>query len=244
MTGFAGRLVQSRHRPAALGAGPLGGQHLQAVVDLVVDPELGSGVGDVLLDRRAVGEDLHVHPRTELEPEGVHVGVRTDTGIAEQVPRAADPLAPLEHGDGLVRQRGLQVTRRADTGQARADDQDVEVWCGHGIRMGEGAMPSIDRFRHTFVISRHQGGGRYGQPDPGHHPVGVRRAGRRTRWGPASFSASASGSRRVSRTRRTRSSPSMRTCACWRPAPKTWVARTSDFACRAGRVWTSSDPSP
>ena len=34
----------------------------------------------------------------------------------------------------------------------------------------------------------------------------------------------------------------MPTCACWRPAPTTWVVRTSDFACRAGRACISSGP--
>ena len=81
----------------------------------------------------AVGEDFHILPRTELEAEGVHVGVRTDAGIAEQVPGAAQPLASLQHGDGLVRQRGLQVAGRADAGQAGTDDQDVEMWCVHGF---------------------------------------------------------------------------------------------------------------
>ena len=32
--------------------------------------------------------------------------------------------------------------------------------------------------------------------------------------------------------------------ACWRPAPRSWVVRTSGFASRIGRAWTSSDPSP
>ena len=60
--------------------------------------------------------------------------------------------------------------------------------------------------------------------------------------GDPSCSCRASGFRRASKIRRTRSSPSMRTCACWRPAPTTWVVRTSDFVCRTGRACIPSGP--
>ena len=53
-----------------------------------------------------------------------------------------------------------------------------------------------------------------------------------------SVSCRASASRRVSKTRRTRSSPSMRTCACWRPAPTT--CGCPDFGLRLSR-WQGLD---
>ena len=131
--GVLGGVVLSGHRPTTFDAGPLGRQHGEAVVDFVVDSEFGCGVGDVLLDRRAVGKHFDVQPGAELESEGVHVGVRSDAGIAEQVPGATHSLAPLEHGDSQLGQLGLEVTRRADARQAGSDDQDVEVLCIHGF---------------------------------------------------------------------------------------------------------------
>ena len=70
-------------------------------------------------------------PRPELVAEGEHVGVGADAGVAEQVPGAAEPLAALQHRDGLVRELGGQLAGRADAGQAGADDQDVEMLCVH-----------------------------------------------------------------------------------------------------------------
>jgi hypothetical protein len=104
-------------------------------VDLFVDTVLSSGVGDVLADRGTVGKDFYVLPRAELETEGEHVGVRTDTWITEQVPRAAEPLATLQYGDGLVGKLCRHMTGSTDTGQAGADDQDVEMLCGHGLSL-------------------------------------------------------------------------------------------------------------
>ena len=89
----------------------------------------------------AVGEHLQLVPRPELVAEGEHVGVGPDAGVAEQVPGAAEPLASLQHRDGLVRELGRHLAGRADAGQAGADDQDVEMLCVHGIEAWPPATP-------------------------------------------------------------------------------------------------------
>ena len=98
-------------------------------------PEADVGAEVVLLDGLAqVGQDLVgarnrvvARPGLELVAEGVEVGVGADAGVAEEVPGAPDGVATLEDREGLLRQAGLQVIRRADPGDAGADDQDVEV---------------------------------------------------------------------------------------------------------------------
>src|SRR3712207_8118947 len=42
---------------------------------------------------RTVGDALRAGPRLERVAERVHVGVRADPGVPEQVPRAADDVA-------------------------------------------------------------------------------------------------------------------------------------------------------
>ena len=83
-------------------------------MDLLVNAVLGGGVGDVLADRRAVGEHLQLLPRPELVSEAVHVGVGTDAGVAEQVPGATEALAALQHRDGLVWVLGAHLAGGAD----------------------------------------------------------------------------------------------------------------------------------
>ena len=60
-------------------------------------------------------------------------------------------------GDGLVRELGLHLASRADTGQAGADDQGVEVLC-HGIEDGRARSTSevLTKPDTFFIISRHR----------------------------------------------------------------------------------------
>src|SRR6185436_20895032 len=67
--------------------------------DLVVEPDVTLHAvvarrgADVLADRGSVGDRLALLPRAEVVAERVHVGVRADARIAEQVPRAPDGVA-------------------------------------------------------------------------------------------------------------------------------------------------------
>ena len=82
--------------PRGVLARPLGAPHAVPEADVAVDAELGHGLPQVGEDRRAVGDRLGRRPRLEPVAEGVHVAVRAHARIAEEVPRAADVVAPLE----------------------------------------------------------------------------------------------------------------------------------------------------
>ena len=95
--------------------------------DLLTDPELVDRFVQVVEDRRAVGDRLRVAPRLELEAQRVHIAVGADTGIAEKVPGATECRPSLEDRELAVGAHGLQVVGRRNTGDAGADDDDVEV---------------------------------------------------------------------------------------------------------------------
>ena len=75
----------------------------------------------------AVGDRLVGRPRPEPVAERVHVGVRADARVAEQVPGPAEVVARLEDRVAPPGLRVLQVPGGADAGEAGADDQDVDV---------------------------------------------------------------------------------------------------------------------
>ena len=115
------------HRPARVGRRPLGVHHPVVEADPAVDAPIARRVTDVLEDRRPVGDGLGVLPRPKRIPQGVHVGVRADPRVAEQVPGAADGLARLQDRVALPRAVGLEVMAGADPGQAGAHDQHFDV---------------------------------------------------------------------------------------------------------------------
>jgi hypothetical protein len=115
------------HGPPAGGARPLGAHDAVAGADILHDPVTLRRVGDVVQDRLAIGDRLGVLPRLERIAQRVHVGVRPHARIAEQVPGAADPLTRLQDDVALIRAAALQMTGGADTRQAGADHQHIEV---------------------------------------------------------------------------------------------------------------------
>src|SRR5437773_397118 len=98
--------------------------------DLLVDPVLAGGLAHVVEDRGTVGDRLRVFPGTKRVPQRVHVRVRADARIPEQVPRAADAAACLEDRVRLAGAAGLQVPAGADAGQAGPDDEYVDALGG------------------------------------------------------------------------------------------------------------------
>ena len=112
-------------RPPRIGGRPGRGEHADAEADVPIDPERGGGVGDIVADRLAPCDRLLARPGSEREAERVHVRVRSDPGIAEQVPGAADRVARLEDRIGLSRALRLHPVGRIDTRQPGTDDQDV-----------------------------------------------------------------------------------------------------------------------
>src|SRR5207253_6940494 len=79
-------------RPASLLAGPLCAHDAMPEADLLLHAVLARGVAHVLEDRGPVGDRLGVAPGAKDVAQRVHVRVRADAGVAEQVPGAADAV--------------------------------------------------------------------------------------------------------------------------------------------------------
>ena len=91
---------------------------LYEVITLLSQSVLGDGLVQVAEDLVRVGDGVVGRPRLVLEAEGVHVGVRPDSRVAEQVPRAADGVAAVDDGVTLARRLGDQIVPEADAGDA------------------------------------------------------------------------------------------------------------------------------
>jgi len=94
-----------------------------AEANVLVDAELGSGVAQVLEDRRSVGDRLGGGPRLEAVAEGVHVAVRAHARVAEQIPGAAQVIAAFEDQIGPIRAQASASVAGADAGDARTHHQ-------------------------------------------------------------------------------------------------------------------------
>ena len=107
-----------------------------AEADVPVDAVLGDGLAQVGQDRRPVGDRLVGGPRLEAVAERVHVAVGAHARVAEQVPRAADVVAPLEDHVRPVGALTSQVVGGADAGDPGADDDDIKVFSVEVFRRG------------------------------------------------------------------------------------------------------------
>lgn len=122
--------------PQRLAGAPVGGEDLAAEADVRRDAALAHDALEVSADRVAIGDRLVAVPRLEAEAERVHVAVGADAGVAEQVPCAADPLAPVEHGEAQRRAQHLEVRGHRDAGNPGTDDQHVEGFPpGHTLQI-------------------------------------------------------------------------------------------------------------
>ena len=88
---------------------------------------------EVVENMGRVGNRLRMGPGLEFIPQGIHVGVRADAGVAEQVPGATQRRAPLHDEVAPAGAALLQMAGRADPGNSRTDDQYVEVLICHGL---------------------------------------------------------------------------------------------------------------
>src|SRR5581483_7780595 len=89
--------------PPRVSTRPLRTEHLVVEPDVTVDAVLSGRLTQVRQDLVGAGDRVFVLPRLELVTERVQVGVRTDAGIAEQVPGAAGGAAGLEDRVRLLR---------------------------------------------------------------------------------------------------------------------------------------------
>lgn len=64
-------------------------------------------------------------PGIPPEAKGEEIGVRANTGIAEQIPSAADISPPFENGVTKGREFGLYMMSRVDSRDAGAYDDNI-----------------------------------------------------------------------------------------------------------------------
>ena len=115
------------HRPARGGAVEIGGDNLVAQPDVLANAALVDDTVEIVEDRGRVGDRFLVLPGFEIEPQRVHVAVRANPGIAEQVPGAAQIVAPFENRIAGVRRFGGHMRGHPDPGNPRPHDQHVEM---------------------------------------------------------------------------------------------------------------------
>src|SRR5262249_26334004 len=69
-----------------------------------------------------------------------HVRIRTNAGIAEQIPGAADRCTIFKNDEGLIRALFAKVMGGGDAGQPGSHNQNVEMFKRHSYRRA--AAPS------------------------------------------------------------------------------------------------------
>ncbi|PHK11687.1 hypothetical protein VF09_06710 [Nostoc linckia z9] len=105
--------------------------HPVLVADMLVDAVIPGGLPQILLDRGAVSDGLGFLPGAEGEAQRVHVRIRSDAGIAEQVPGAAQIVAPFQDHIAFAGAQSLQVIAGIDPGNSCANHQHVDSFCLH-----------------------------------------------------------------------------------------------------------------
>ena len=91
------------NRPKPLVGRPCCGVDVMPVADVTLDGILVGRLLQVGQDRLPTGDRLLMCPRLERVAQRVHVAVGSHPGIAEQVPRSAQPLATLEDHERPIR---------------------------------------------------------------------------------------------------------------------------------------------
>ena len=95
---------------------------------LVGQSVLSNRFVEIIEDRSTVGDGLALGPGFEVETQGVHVAVGADTRIAKQIPGAANSRPPFENQITALRTMFLQMHGGADTRDAGADNQYINVF--------------------------------------------------------------------------------------------------------------------
>src|ERR1700761_3815038 len=129
-----GALLIGRDRPGVGRRIPVRRANVAVEPDVTVDAVLVCGGGQVLADMRAVGHAFRPRPRLPREAQREDGAVGADTRIAEQVPGAADLIAPLQDDVAGPRVALADAVGRAQAREAGADDDDVEVSAVLGCR--------------------------------------------------------------------------------------------------------------
>ena len=115
--------------PTRLLGGPVRVNDSVAVANVSIDAVLLRRLFQIIEDVGTLGDRLLVGPGAEGEAHGVHIGVRPYAGVAEEIPGAAERLAAFHNEESLLGAVYLEMVGCADTGEARAYDQYVKVFC-------------------------------------------------------------------------------------------------------------------
>ena len=102
-----------------------------AKTNMAIDPEFPSRLVDITQDGRPVGDGLGVGPGPERVAQRVHIRIRADTGVAEQVPGPSDAIAAFENGIRPARTGRLEMIAGSNPRDSRTDDQDIEMFRVH-----------------------------------------------------------------------------------------------------------------
>ena len=116
-----------RNVPAGIGFAPVRGKDGVARADVLADATLVHDAVEIIEDGGPVGDRFFVLPRFEIEAQRMHVAIRTDAGIAEQIPCPAQIGAPLKDRIAVMRRLFLHMGGHPDAGYARPHDQDVVI---------------------------------------------------------------------------------------------------------------------
>ena len=103
-----------------------------AKMDMLRNSIFLSGFMDIFVNGWAICDRLFMQPWFEAISQSVHVGVRPDTGITEQIPRTTHIGALLNNGVALVRALHCEVRRSANAGQSRSNNQNI--YCRLSLR--------------------------------------------------------------------------------------------------------------
>ena len=112
--------------PQAVARIPRGGEHAGAKADRLVDAKILGGAANIGEDRGAVGDGVAAGPGLKTIAEREHVGIGAQSGIAEQIPCAAQRVSRLQDREARPRGLALQRAGGADPREPGADDDDVQ----------------------------------------------------------------------------------------------------------------------
>ncbi len=129
--------ARERDRPARAVDFEIGRYDLASAAYMVANAAFVDDPVEVVEDRRTVGDRFLMRPRLEYEAQRVHVAVRAHAGIAEQIPRPAELVAPFEQGVGTLGAHHFQMRGHADARYASADDQHVVIGA---VKIGAGGL--------------------------------------------------------------------------------------------------------
>ena len=138
-TAIAAHAIRRIHRylPLTTLATPIGRYELLTEANSLADTILISRLIDIAENRRAVGDTLLRFPGLEVVTQRVHITVRANAGITEEIPCTANRLSALEQDEVPVGAIALQAHRGADAREPGTDDNHIECLGIRALNRGD-----------------------------------------------------------------------------------------------------------